>query len=269
MAAQVFAETHAAGPQVLTIPKDLHGFLSPDDGVAISFWIISIAMVASTVFFLMESMSIDQHWKTSMNVGALVTLIAGVHYFYMREYWITIHESPIVYRYIDWSLTVPLQMVEFFLILQAAKPSINGGMFWRLLVGTVVMLAFGYMGEAQILNPWLGFVVGMAGWAYILFEIFAGEAGSIAGEKDSISTYVQQAFGTMRFIVTVGWSIYPLGYFFGYLMNGVANAPLNLIYNLADFVNKIAFCLAIWFAARSETRDKLAKQAGLSQPLLA
>merc|ERR1711879_412262 len=45
----------------------------------------------------------------------------------------------------------------------------------------------------------------------------------------------------MRFIVSVGWSIYPLGYFFGYLCGAVAPATLNLIYNLADFVNKIAF----------------------------
>merc|ERR1712146_779382 len=31
-----------------------------------------------------------------------------------------------------------------------------------------------------------------------------------------------------------------------YLMGGVNDCSLNLIYNLADFVNKIAFCLAIW-----------------------
>ena len=29
----------------------LHGFLNPNDAVAISFWIISISMVAATVFF--------------------------------------------------------------------------------------------------------------------------------------------------------------------------------------------------------------------------
>merc|ERR1712029_363346 len=118
----------------------------------------SIAMVASTVFFLMESYSINAHWKTSMNVGALVTLIAGVHYFYMREYWVQLRASPIVYRYIDWSLTVPLQMIEFFLILQAVKPDLGAGMFFRLLIGTVIMLLFGYMGEALIINPWVGFV---------------------------------------------------------------------------------------------------------------
>merc|ERR1712151_112864 len=63
----------------------LKGFLDPNDAVAISFWIISIAMVAATVFFLMESMAVGLHWKTSMNVGALVTLVAAVHYFYMQH----------------------------------------------------------------------------------------------------------------------------------------------------------------------------------------
>lgn len=159
----------------VTIPENLHGFLNPTDHVAISFWIVSIAMVAATVFFLMESTSISYNWKTSMNVGALVTLIAAVHYFYMREFWVTIHMSPIVYRYIDWSLTVPLQMIEFFLILQAVKPDIGAGMFFKLLVGTVVMLLFGYMGEALIINPWVGFMVGLAGWAFILQEVFMGE----------------------------------------------------------------------------------------------
>lgn len=136
-----------------------HGFLSPNDPVAISFWIISISMVASTVFFLMESMVVGDHWKTSINVGSLVTLVAAVHYFYMREYWIIMHTSPILYRYIDWSITVPLQMIEFNLILVAVKPDLDAGMFWRLLLGTVAMLSFGYGGETHSLVP------SVLGWA--------------------------------------------------------------------------------------------------------
>jgi bacteriorhodopsin len=251
----------------VTIPENLHGFLNPTDHVAISFWVVSMAMVASTVFFLMESTSISYNWKTSMNVGALVTLIAAVHYFYMREFWVTIHMSPIVYRYIDWSLTVPLQMIEFFLILQAIKPELGGGMFFRLLIGTVIMLLFGYMGEAMIINPWVGFAVGMAGWLFILYEVFMGEAGTVAGEIQDASKAVKSAFDTMRFIVTVGWSIYPLGYFFGYLLGAVSDQPLNLIYNVADFVNKIWFCLAIWNAAKKETQAELNK-SGLKEGLL-
>merc|ERR1712176_1694466 len=146
---------------------------NPNDPVAISFWIISISMVASTVFFLMESMAVGGHWKTSMNVGALVTLVAAVHYFYMREFWVQIGTSPILYRYIDWSITVPLQMIEFYLILSAVQPNLGVGMFWRLFLGTVVMLAFVYAGEAHFVNALVCFMVGMAGWGYILFEIFS------------------------------------------------------------------------------------------------
>merc|ERR1711972_1238369 len=101
------------------------------------FWIISIAMVAATVFFLMESAAVGKHWQTSMNVGALVTLVAAVHYFYMREFWVQIGTSPILYRYTDWTITVPLQMIEFFLILQAVNDKIGSGMFFRLFCGTV------------------------------------------------------------------------------------------------------------------------------------
>jgi len=243
----------------------LKGFLNPNDPVAISFWIISIAMVAATVFFLMESMNVGHHWKTSMNVGALVTLVAAVHYFYMREFWVQIGTSPIVYRYIDWSITVPLQMIEFYLILSAVQPDLSLGIFWRLLVGTVVMLAFGYMGEAHMVNPTMGFVVGMAGWGFILFEIFAGEAGSVAADGDKVNQYVKSSFNTMRLIVTAGWCIYPLGYFFGYLMGAVNDDALNLVYNLADFVNKIAFCLAIWQAAKADTMEKISNWKAANQ----
>merc|ERR1712187_743653 len=111
----------------------------------------------------------------AMNVGALVTLVAAVHYFYMREFWVQIGMSPILYRYIDWSITVPLQMIEFYLILSAVQKDISVAMFWRLLVGTVFMLAAGYMGEAGFVNAWLGFIVGMCGWGFILYEIFMGE----------------------------------------------------------------------------------------------
>merc|ERR1712170_193819 len=132
-------------------------FLTQSDGVAVSFWIISIAMIAATVFFFAEASTVKDHWRTSLHVGGLVTLVAGVHYMYMREYWVAVKASPIVYRYIDWSITVPLQMIEFNLILKAAKAPIGPAGFWKLLIGTVCMLAFGYAGETEAINPWIGF----------------------------------------------------------------------------------------------------------------
>merc|ERR1711937_1007739 len=163
--------------------------------------------------------------------------------------------SPIVYRYVDWSITVPLQMIEFNLILKAAGKETSAAMFWKLLIGTVLMLAFGYLGETKIINPWAGFAVGMAGWGFILSEIFAGEGGQVANGKE-LDQYTASAFNTMRFIVSIGWSIYPLGYFTGYLMGQVSDKALNLVYNLADMLNKIWFVLAIWHAAKEESASK-------------
>ena len=226
------------------------GNLDPSDGVGISFWIISISMVAATVFFLMESLRVKGKWRTSLVVGSLVTLVAGVHYFYMRDVWVSTGASPTVFRYVDWIITVPLQMIEFYLIL-AACTAIAGGVFWRLFIGSMVMLIGGYLGEAGFINVTLGFVIGMAGWIFILYEIFAGEAGKVnaAEAPDSVKT----AFNTMKWIVTIGWAIYPIGYFMGYMAGGADANSLNIIYNLADVVNKIAFCLAIWAAAVTES----------------
>ncbi len=222
--------------------------LASDDFVGISFWIIAMGMAAATVFFFMERGTVHPGWKTSVTVAGLVTGVAFVHYMYMREVWVMTGDSPTVYRYIDWLITVPLQMIEFYLILAAVR-KIPGAIFWRLLIGSLVMLIGGYLGEAGFINATLGFIIGMAGWIYILYEIFSGEAGKVAAKSGNKALVT--AFGALRMIVTVGWAIYPLGYIFGYLTGGVDADSLNVIYNLADFINKIAFGLVIWAAAVS------------------
>ena len=91
----------------------------------------------------------------------------------------------------------------------------------------------------------------MAGWVYILYEIFKGEAAQVNAASANASC--QSAFNAMKWIVTIGWAIYPAGYLFGYLMGSADANSLNVIYNLADFVNKIAFGLVIWAAAVADS----------------
>ena len=224
--------------------------LASDDFVGISFWVISMGMLAATAFFFLERGSVAAGWRTSITVAGLVTGIAFIHYMYMRGVWVETGDSPTVYRYIDWLITVPLQMVEFYLILSAVR-KVPSGIFWRLLIGSVVMLVGGYAGEAGYINAMLGFIIGMAGWIYVLYEVFSGEAGKAAAKSGNKGLVT--AFGAMRMIVTVGWAIYPLGYVFGYLTGGVDATSLNVIYNIADFLNKIAFGLVIWAAAMQQS----------------
>ena len=114
--------------------------LASDDFVGISFWVISMGMLAATVFFFMERGSVAAGWRTSVTVAGLVTGIAFIHYMYMRDVWISTGDTPTVYRYIDWLITVPLQMVEFYLILAAVR-KVPTSIFWKLLILSLIHIS--------------------------------------------------------------------------------------------------------------------------------
>jgi len=224
--------------------------LQPDDFVGFTFWLTSIACLASTAFFFLEHGSVAPAWKVPIAVAGIVTGVAFIHSMYMENIWIGTGDSPTIYRYVDWLITMPLLATEFYLILSTVR-KVSSIIFWKLLIGTVVIVLGGYAGEAGYISPFLGFIIWMAGWLYILYEIFAGEAGKLCAKSANIA--MVKAFETMRMILTIGWAIYPLGYVFGYLTGGVDSNTLNVIYNLGDFINKIAFGLVIWVAATANT----------------
>ena len=216
-----------------------------------SFWLATAIMLASTVFFFVERSDVSSKWRTSLTVAGLVTGIAFWHYLRMSDL-NAAGEATTVYRYVDWLITVPLQIVEFYLIL-AAVTAVTSALFWRLLGASLVMLVFGFLGEAGLLDATLGFVVGVAAWVYIIYEVFSGEASKLAAGSGNKGG--QFAFNTLRFILTIGWAIYPIGYFLGYLGGGTDSNTVNIIYNVADLVNKTAFGLAIWAGAKMDSEN--------------
>ena len=208
-----------------------------------SFWLATAIMLASTVFFFIERSDVDKKWRTSLTVAGLVTGIAFWHYLTMSQIAVS-GASPVAYRYVDWFITVPLQIVEFYLIL-AAVTMVSYKLFWKLLVASLVMLIGGYCGETCAGWQTQGFVIGMIGWVGVLYLIFAGDAAKAneaSGNKAS-----QFAFKVMRLIVLVGWAIYPIGYW-------LPDNQMNVVYNLADLVNKTAFGLMIWAAAKMDSK---------------
>ena len=226
----------------------MESILQTNDYVGISFWLATAIMLASTVFFLVERSDVDRKWRTSLTVAALVTGMAFWHYLYMRAGWIATGESPTVFRYIDWLITVPLQIVEFYLIL-AAVTVVRPVLFWKLLIASLVMLVGGYLGEAGLMASMPAFVIGMIGWAAVIYLIFAGDAAKASVASGNVAS--QTAFNAMRMIVLVGWAIYPIGYLVG---DAGSADSLNIIYNLADLINKTAFGLVIWAAAVQDTK---------------
>lgn len=228
-----------------------------DDPVTFTFFTGYMAMFAASVFFFFERGQVDGKWKTSMLVSGLITAIAAVHYYYMRDYYAATGETPTALRYIDWTLTVPLMCLEFYLLLKpaGAKP----GFMWRLIAASIVMLVAGYIGEGftdgSTSHSVIWGVISTTGYLYILYSAWAGEAKQLAAASSSVS--VQKGIQALAWFVLVGWAIYPIGYMAmpgGWLSGVLEPKDMNLFYNLADAINKIGFGLVVYSIAMSESK---------------
>jgi bacteriorhodopsin len=227
--------------------------LKSGDYVGFTFFIGSMAMMAASVFFFFEMMNMEGKWRTSMLVSGLITFIAAVHYFYMRDFWAENGASPTEFRYIDWILTVPLMCVEFFLILRAFGATT--GLLWKMIFYSVLMLVAGYLGETlyRDQSPLWGFI-STIGYVGILYEVWMGSAKKLASASNDPT--LQKAFSTLAWFVLVGWAIYPIGYMTiegsGWLSGMLDPSSMDIIYNIGDAVNKIGFGLVIYSLAVSK-----------------
>ncbi len=221
----------------------------PASIVGISFWLMTLAMAGTSAFLLLERRRLPGRWQAPVTLAGAVSLVSALNYYTLAGVWASEEAVSTVYRFAEWQLTVPMQVVCFYLIV-AVTAQAPAALFWRLLVAAAVSVAAAYLGAAGYLSPTLGFLVSLGGGLYILGELYLGEASKInAGEGKG---WGQRAFTTNRLIATVGWAIYPLGYFMEYLGGGVETGAINLIYNLADFLNKVAFGLVIYLAAAKD-----------------
>ncbi len=236
--------------------------LQSGDYVGFTFFIGSMAMLAATVFFFVQMTRVEGKWKDSMLVSGLITGIAAVHYFYMRNFWAEFQASPTEFRYIDWILTVPLMCVEFFLILRAFGA--KQGLLWRMIFYSAFMLITGYLGETvfRANSPLWGFISTL-GYIGILYEVWFGSAKRLASNSNDPT--LQRAFKTLGWFVLVGWAIYPIGYMTiegsGWLSGLLDPRSLDIIYNIGDAVNKIGFGLVIFTLATSKTSETSAASA--------
>ena len=213
-------------------------------------------MLASAVFFFAERNSVDKKWQLSLTVSALITGIAAVHYYYMRDYY-PVYGSPVVLRYVDWTLTVPLMCVEFYLITKKVGGTM--AILWKLILASVAMLVLGYIGEAFYADQsqsWVWGALSGAAYFYIVWLVWAGDVAKLA---NAAGGKVAKANSLLRRFVLVGWAIYPIGYIlgtegglFGMSIGSADDGLLNLCYNIADAVNKIGFGLVVYALAVSK-----------------
>jgi bacteriorhodopsin len=224
------------------------------------FFVGYISMGAAFVFFMSERNNVAPEYRTTMTISALIVGIAAFHYYYMRGVYVDTQVVSTEYRYMDWIITVPLMALKFPSLV--GKDAITDRTFAGLgftgicFVGAIIMIGFGYLGEAALLDPTLALLLGGMGWAMIMvatglpFGLFAG----LGVDDSKIKEEVKWSTDALRTFILVGWIIYPIGYLFNENTYDLGSEEvMGVLYNIADMINKIGFGVVAWMGAKKAT----------------
>ena len=245
----------------------LPSFLSDgvDDGMQsltfFLFFIGYISMGAAFVFFMSERGNVAPQYRTTMTISALIVGIAAFHYYYMRGVYAEYEVVSIEYRYMDWIITVPLMALKFpSLIGKGAitdKKVAGLGFTGICFTGALIMIGFGYAGEAGLMHGLAALIIGGAGWAMIIVATGTPWTSGLGVDNSKIAPELLWSANALRWFIVVGWVIYPLGYLFSpevaliEIDNGAEY--MAVAYNIADIINKIGFGIVAWMGAKKVT----------------
>ena len=131
--------------------------------------------------------------------------------------------------------------------------------------GALVMIGFGYLGEAGVMNGLAGLVLGGVGWAMIIVATGTPWSSGKGVDNSKIPEELMWSANALRWFIVVGWIIYPLGYLFSpqaeLIDAGTTGAEvMAVLYNIADMINKIGFGIVAWMGAKKAT-EALASKA--------
>jgi len=263
----VLVPTALAADAAVDADTGLPAFLSDDVGndklellTFFLFFVGYISMGAAFVFFMSERNNVAPEYRTTMTISALIVGIAAFHYYYMRGVYVDTQVVSTEYRYMDWIITVPLMALKFPSLV--GKDAITDKTFAGLgftgicFVGAIIMIGFGYLGEAAIMDPTIALLLGGMGWAMIMvatglpFGLFAG----LGVDDSKIKEEVKWSTDALRTFILVGWIIYPIGYLFNENTYDLGNEEImGVLYNIADMINKIGFGVVAWMGAKKAT----------------
>lgn len=212
------------------------------DLTAASYSAALFGLAATSVLLLMGTAWVSRAWRLPVVLCALAALVGVGAVYEGRLAWAAGGGVPVVYHYVGWVVSMPLQVMALFFLAKTSG-ELSVGLFWRLLVVSILMVFVRYLGEAAFMHPTLAFLIGLVFWLYILGELYFGKMDDAV--RTSTGDHLRSGYFWLRLIVTVGWAIYPLGNFLTAFAGLTDDGSLSVAYNVADILNRMAFGVAV------------------------
>ena len=212
------------------------------DLASASYSVALFGLAATAILLLIGTTWVSRSWRLPVTLCAVAALVGVGAAHEARDAWLAGNGVPVVYHYVGWSVSMPLQVMALYFLAQTAG-RLSAGLFWRLVVVSVLMVFVRYLGEAQYMHATLAFLIGLVFWLYILGELYFGRMDEAV--RSSTGDYLRRGYFWLRLIVTIGWAIYPLGNFLTAFAGMVDDGSLSVAYNLADILNRMAFGIAV------------------------
>ncbi len=265
VATLALAMAHTVSAELITTNPATAEWLNDDknDGLELVtfflFFVGYISMGAAFVFFMSERSNVAPQYRTTMTISALIVGIAAFHYYYMRGVYVDHQVVSIEYRYMDWIITVPLMALKFPSLV--GKDAITDDKFAGLgftgicFTGAIIMIGFGYLGEAGLMDAYLALLLGGMGWAMIIVATGTPWSSGKGVDNSKIAPELMWSANALRWFIVVGWIIYPLGYLFSPEVEIIdigdkGELYMGIAYNIADMINKIGFGIVAWMGAK-------------------
>ena len=226
------------------------------------------AQAAGLVYFLATLNNVAPRFRLSSVLSAVVMSSAFLELFQIFQNW---HNSFVFsdgvyqlgqtafsngYRYMNWSIDVPMLLLQLVIVLGLArKQAVSYGT--QFIVGGLLMIWTGYIGqfyEVTNLAPfWIWGAISTVFYVYVLFvvgQLINRTAGDLPRDPDNLPKAMRFVF----WFVLVTWTIYPIAYLMPVLWPTAWGAVTRqVLYTIADITSKVIYGAILSYIARKRS----------------
>ena len=231
------------------------------------FVLCMCAMAAAALYFLVSRSDVLPRYRTAVTLCGLFCAVAGMSYFWHYTTWrdsFTVSHGVVTqigetfddsHRYVDWVLTVPLQLIAFAFVLDLPTRQAR---VRSLILGSLgaEMVMLGYPGQisTDAQTRWLWFGLAIVPFLLIVGQLFVGLAKAVREEPEESRGLVKLA----RLVLLVTWPVYALVYLLPLfdIRGSTAFVGVQAAYAAADIGAKVLYAALLCMAASSKSAAK-------------